>query len=390
MRKIGHESFSLLGAITLARIAFGYQIQTVASIGPELLAAFGISLAVLGTLIGIYMALGILTALPCGFLSQRFGDRNVVVTGLALMACGSLVSALSGGPVGLGVGRLVAGAGAVALTVLQGKIIADRFHGRAFLLAMGLSIGAFPIGIGLGQLTHAPLADAYGWPSPFLAGAAVAAVATLWLMLSWGRKPTRDPRGLALPSRHECVLMLLAGLVWTFYNAGYFNFLAFMPTYLQAHGNPAWVANVVISVATWGNLPAILLGSFFADRFGADRMFLVGAIFSVVSVFGMGLVDWPLVWGTIFGTLASVHAGIIFAKGTLSARPENRAVGMGLFYVTYYLGGAFIPALCGKVADYVGDPRGAFLCAGTLAAMAIPTYFLHRNLQARGLVLEPA
>ncbi len=386
----GRESLGLLGAITLARIAFGYQIQTVASIGPDLLAAFGISLAVLGTLIGTYMALGIVTAVPCGFLGQRFGDRNVIAVGLGLMALGSLISALSGGPVGLGAGRMVAGAGAVALTVLQGKVIADRFEGRAFMLAMGLSVGAFPIGIGLGQLTHAPLAHAYGWPSPFLAGALVAAAAAVWLVLSWGRTTTGRTRRVTLPSRHECVLVLVAGLVWTFYNAGYFNFLAFMPTYLKAHGHPDWIANVVISVATWSNLPAILLGSFLAGRFGTDRMFLVGAVTNVIAVLGVGLLDWPLIWGTLFGTLASVHAGIIFAKGTLSARPEHRAVGMGLFYATYYLGGGFIPALCGKAADYIGDPSGAFLCAGLLAAMAIPTYFLHRTLQARGRILEPA
>ena len=386
--KVARGSLGLLGAITLSRIAFGYQVQTVASIGPELIAAFGISLAVLGTLIGLYLALGILTAVPCGFLAQRFGDRRVVATGLGLMAVGSLVSALSDGPFGLGAGRLIAGGGAVALTVLQGKIVSDRFEGRAFMLAMSLSVGAFPIGIGLGQLTHAPLARAFGWSAPFLAGAAVAAVSGMWLVLSWGRKSSGDPGGLSLPSRHECALVLVAGVVWTAYNAGYANFLGFMPTYLKAHGHPDWIANLVISIATWGNLPLILLGSGLALRFGADRMFLIGATLNVVAVLGMGLVDWPLVWGTLFGTLASVHAGIIFAKGTLSARPEHRAVGMGLFYMTYYLGGSFIPTLCGRVADYVGDPRGAFLCAGTLSAVAIPAYFLHRHLETRGHLVE--
>ena len=376
------RSLGLLGAISLARVAFGYQVQTVASIGPDLLAAFGISLAVLGTLIGLYMALGIVAAVPCGFLGQRFGDRTVIGAGLGMMALGSAISALSGGPVGLGAGRLVAGAGAVALTVLQGKVVADRFQGRSFLLAMGLSVGAFPIGIGLGQLTHARLAHEYGWPAPFLAGAAVAAVAGAWLVAAWGRRFAPGRGGMRLPSRHECLLVLVAGLTWTFYNAGYFNFVAFMPTYLAAHGHPTWIADVVVAVATWGNLPSILLGSGLALRFGTDRMFLFGAVLNTVAVIGMGLLDWPLLWGTLFGTLGSAHAGIIFARGTLSARPENRAVGMGLFYTTYYVGGAFIPALCGRAADAVGDPRGAFLCAGVLGALTIPAYFLHGRMQA--------
>ena len=79
----------------------------------------------------------------------------------------------------------------------------------------------------------------------------------------------------------------------------------------------------------------------------------------------------------------SLQAGVIIAIGTLSARPENRAVGMGLFYAAYYVGGTVFPALCGRAADLAGTPAAALLTAATLALLAIPTYGLHHWLQRR-------
>jgi MFS family permease len=374
-------------AVIIGRIAFGYQVQTVATLGPDLVAAFSIDLSALGVLMGLYLLPGIATALPCGFLARFWGDRNVVASGFALMTLGSLVSAAAAGPTMLGAGRVLAGAGAVALTVLQGKIVADRTTGPKFVLAMSFLVGAFPIGIGLAQLTQARAAQLGGWPLAFLLGAGLAALALVSFLATWTpRAPADLRRGLSWPSRRECLLVILAGLIWTAYNAGYFNFLAYMPTYLVHHGHPTWVADVTISVASWGNLPSILLGGALAARFGPDRVFVAGAILMVISVAGVYFADWPLLWGAMFGTLASLHAGVIVAKGTLSARPENRAVGMALFYTTYYVGGAIIPSLCGRAADAAGDPSGAFLCAGSLSALAIPMYFIHRRA-SRGVVI---
>jgi hypothetical protein len=78
------------------------------------------------------------------------------------------------------------------------------------------------------------------------------------------------------------------------------------------------------------------------------------------------------------------------AVGTLSARPENRAVGMGLFYTIYYLGGTFTPALCGIVADYAGRPEGGLLAAAAICLLAIPLYVLHRALASHETMLVRA
>jgi len=132
----------ILAAVALARIGFGYQYQTVATLGPDLMRVFGIDYAALGTLIGAFMLLGGFLALPLGLLARRFGDRPILGGGLAMMVVGPAISATAADPAGIGVGRSLAGVGAVAMIVLQNKIIADWFHGRHFMLAVSVSVAA--------------------------------------------------------------------------------------------------------------------------------------------------------------------------------------------------------------------------------------------------------
>src|SRR5579871_1875240 len=96
MQKSAAASPRVMGtliAVTLARIAFGYQVQTVASVAPQLAAAFSVALAVIGALMGLYMLPGIVAAIPFGFLGRRFGEFWILAGGLVLMCGGSLLSA---------------------------------------------------------------------------------------------------------------------------------------------------------------------------------------------------------------------------------------------------------------------------------------------------------
>ncbi|HEY7581678.1 MAG TPA: MFS transporter, partial [Acetobacteraceae bacterium] len=180
---MGARPWVILAAIAIARAGFGYQYQTVASLAPDLMELFRIDYATLGTLIGAFMLLGAFLALPLGLLARHLGDRLVLGGGIGLMVAGPVISALAGGPTGIGLGRGIAGAGAVAMIVLQNKIIADQFSGRRFMWAISVSVAAYPIGIGLAQLVLPPLAHSSGWQVAFLSDA-VPMAAALGLFLA--------------------------------------------------------------------------------------------------------------------------------------------------------------------------------------------------------------
>jgi predicted MFS family arabinose efflux permease len=248
---------------------------------------------------------------------------------------------------------------------------------------MGLLTGAFPVGAGLAGLSHDAVIRLWGWPGMFVVGAALSGAAALLFLLTCGKPRLAGRARFAFPSRRECVLVIVAGLIWTAYNAGYYGFLSYIPSLLAKRGHPAELTGLVMLVATWSNLPATIAGGAAAARLGNWPVMLTGTLVGVAAVAGPAFLDLPLLWAVLFGVIGSVHAGVIIAVGTLSARPENRAVGMGLFYTTYYAGGTVLPAVCGRAADLVGDPGGALVAAAAMAALAIPIYWLHQRLQRR-------
>jgi MFS family permease len=386
------RAWFILAALALARVGFGYQFQTVPTLGPDLVRLFHLDYATLGTLIGAFMLPGSFSAIPLGMLGRRFGDRLVLGAGLGLMVVGPLVSAVAGGPVGIGVGRSIAGVGAVAMIVLQNKVIADWFHGRHFMLAISISVASYPIGVGLAQLILPPLVHAYGLQAAFISNAVALAVPAGLFLASFRPAPHAAPvpRSFSFPSGRECLLLVIAGLIWTAYTAGYTGYTSYVPSLMAVRGESLVLTGLVLTIATWGNVPATMVGAGLAARFGGFRIFLLGTLALVVGISGTALLDWPIALAVLIGIVGSFHPGVIMAVGTLSARPANRAVGMGLFYTTYYVGGTVVPALCGWAADLYGGPEGALLAAAAVSALAIPMYLLHRRLTAHELMLARA
>jgi predicted MFS family arabinose efflux permease len=381
----------ILAALVLSRLGFGYQFQTVGSLGPTLIPLFAMDYTNFGKLIGAFMLVGTFAALPLGLAGARFGDRVILTAGLTLMVVGAVVSALGAGPAGIAAGRMICGVGGVALVVIQGKVIADWFHGRGFMLALSASVGAYSVGVGLGQLTQPPLAQAFGWPAAFLAGGAIQA-ASLALFLASYRTPPLAVRSrmLAMPSWRECLLAAIAGLVWAAYTSGYTAFLSYAPSLMAIRGESMALTGVVIAIATWGSLPPTIFGAGLANRYGALRVFLFGTAAVVIGIAGSAVSDWPILWAIVLGVIGQIHPAVIQAVGTLSARAENRAAGMGIFYTVYYAAGTVVPMLCGTAADWAGGPAGALLCAAAVSALGVPAYALHWRMASHRTLLVRA
>ena len=83
-----HNRWIMLAVLTMARLAMGFQFQSIGSTAPFLVEGLGIDYASVGFLIGLFLLPGVVLAIPGGFLGQVFGDKRVVAFGLALMAGG--------------------------------------------------------------------------------------------------------------------------------------------------------------------------------------------------------------------------------------------------------------------------------------------------------------
>jgi len=380
--------WAILAALALARIAFGYQFQTVATLGPTLVPLFHLSYAEFGALIGSIMALGVFIALPLGVLGRWLGDRVVLGAGLALMVAGPCVSAWGHDPAGIAAGRIVAGIGGVAMIVLQGKVIADWFTGSRFMPAISIAVSGYPIGVGIAQLVLPPVSHAFGWPAGFLSGAVIPAVALLVFLASFRPLPDNgaEQRRFSWPSWRECLLIAIAGMIWMAYTTGYSGYLSYVPSTLTLRGDGLALIGVVVTIATWGNVPATMFGGGLAARYGGFRILVIGTLGMAIGTAATALAGAPVLWSALVGIVGSIHPGVIVALGTLSARQEHRAVGLGIFYSLYFAGGTVGPALCGRAADLYGGPAGGLLAAAAISALVIPMYLLHQRVAAQAVL----
>ena len=105
--------WGVLALLFFIRGTMAVQFQSVAAVAPLLSADFGVSLADIGILVGLYSVPGVALALPGGAIGHWFGDKKTVLVGLVLMMAGSCIMAFSSSWGGQISGRLVAGVGAV-------------------------------------------------------------------------------------------------------------------------------------------------------------------------------------------------------------------------------------------------------------------------------------
>ncbi|MFT6878381.1 MAG: MFS family permease [Granulosicoccus sp.] len=151
--------------------------------GRRLGAAFELDYAGIGILIGLFMAPGLVLAIPAGYWGRFVSDRMMVVFGLGALAFGALVSSLATEIWAVGLGRIFAGAGFLVTTLYFTKMVADWFEGHEIATAMSILVMSWPFGIAMGQVGHAWLAVAYGWQISFQVASAYCLLAALGVFL---------------------------------------------------------------------------------------------------------------------------------------------------------------------------------------------------------------
>jgi MFS family permease len=366
----------ILALLFLARTALGFQFQTLASVGDDLAVAFGLDYAGIGLLIGLFMAPGVLLALPAGLWGRYVSDRNMVGFGLLAMAVGGVISALSSGGWGVGTGRVLAGIGCLFAMIYFTKMIADWFEGREIATAMSILVMSWPFGIAMGQVGHVWLAQAYGWQAPFQVASVYCLVAALGVFLFYrpphDLPPTKSGSSATL-TRQEWRLTICAAAAWGVFNAAYVTYLSFGPKILEGLGETAIAAAGIISIGSWIMILSGAACGQIVDRFGGRSVVLSvcmgGAIFSLLLLsvpragFGASL---------LFGLIGMAPAGVIMAMAGQAMRPQVRAFGMGIFFTVYYAIMLITPPVAGAISDATGNAQGPIWLAILLFASVVP------------------
>ncbi|MFQ5565523.1 MAG: MFS transporter [Paracoccaceae bacterium] len=380
----------ILATLTLARTAMGFQFQVVTAAGSDLAGALSLSNTALGLLVGLYLFPGVALAIPGGWLGQRFGDKRVVLAGLAMMAAGAALAVMGANWPALVTGRVLSGVGAVLLNVLLTKMVADWFAARDLPFAMGVLILSWPLGIALAMVTLPSVTVLTGWRMPFLV---TGAAAILCLLLVWRvYRPAGQASGaagaprLSLPGG-ELVMSLLAGLVWSLYNIGFIAILSFGPGFLIAGGADVVAAQATVSMVTWLILPTLAAAGWVAARLGRPDAILAGGLAVTAGlIFLLPHSGGSLMLFAVIGFLFGLPGPVIMTLPVEAVAPERRGIGIGISFTLYYLGMAVAGPLGGWLLDTTGAPTAPIWFAGVALVLALVPLAVFRALQRRAPV----
>ena len=374
--------WSILALLFAIRATMAFQFQSVAAVAPLLGSDFGVGLADIGVLIGLYFAPGIALALPGGAIGQRLGDKAAVFAGLSLMLAGGLTMALSVSWDGQVAGRLVAGIGGVLLNVLMTKMVADWFAGKEMSTAMAVFVNSWPFGLAISLLLLPPIGTAHGTSAVHLSVAVMIAVGMLLLGVLY---TSPDVGGAEAPPKtplnpKTTAAVIAAGLIWSFYNVSFAMIFSFGPSMLTERGWSITAAGSAMSIVLWQAAISVPLGGYLADRIDRhDAILVSGCLVFAMMLLVTARTATVLPAIVALGMVCGLAAGPILSLPARVLATGTRAVGMGWFYTVYYFGMMFGAALGGGYATWSGTAAAAFdFGAALLVVCPVLLWSFHR------------
>jgi MFS family permease len=357
--------WGILAVLFTVRATMAFQFQSVAAVAPLLSSEYGVGLADVGVLIGLYFAPGVALALPGGAIGQRFGDKTTVVAALLLMLAGSVAMASAVSWNMQIAGRLVAGAGGVILSVQMTKMLTDWFAGKEIATAMAIFVNSWPAGIAIALLTLPLIGTGYGVATVHLAVAASAGLGIL-LIVALYKAPANAvaaaPAAAAIGlDRNAAFAVMAAGLIWGLFNVGFATVFSFGPSMLVERGWSVTAAGSTISIVLWVAAISVPLGGFIADRSGRPELILVvGCILFAALMIALPRSGAVILTVAALGLISGQPAGPIMSLPARVLRPQTRAIGMGLFFTMFYGCMMLGPVLGGACAKWAGTAAAAF------------------------------
>jgi predicted MFS family arabinose efflux permease len=317
-----------------------------------------------------------------GMLSDAWGRKRILCSALFFMSLPTALIGLAGDLHTVVLLRFMQGLAVPGIVVVLVAYLSEEFKGATVARMTSAYVGGTVMGGFCGRFITGHVSEVLGWRSAYVALAALNLLGALWVLgalpasrhfvanrhiraaLQTLGRHVRNRRFVAICGLGFCVLFSLVGS-FTYVNL----YLAEAPFHLGS----AALANV-FAVYLLGVVVTPVAGRFIV-RFGFLRAVLFTLALSASSLL---LTLLPLLWAVIAGLALSSCGVFICQSATIShiadSVTEGRSLATGIYYLSYYAGGAagaWIAGLAFEGWQWPGAVMSIIVFQGLAAGIAL-------------------
>lgn len=362
---------------------------------PSILVAFDSNSAEVQLTLSVFLCGFAVSQIVYGPLSDRFGRRPVLISGLAIYLGGSLACAVAPGIWWLVAARFVQAVGACAGVVLGRAVVRDIYGRERAAKALSYLGMAMALAPALGPILGGYLEVWFGWRVNFLVLVAFGAsclLGTILLLSETNR--WRDPAATNV-GRMARNYLTLAGdriylgyvLVNAFAFSGIFSFISGSSfVFIEVLGLSPDRYGLCFAVIVVGYMVGTFASARLTLGLGLDRLILAGALISVLGGgvgFGLAVAGTPSVIAIVAPVfLFMVGVGLILPNamaGAIGPYPQMAGAASALMGFVQMALAAAVGIAVGHLHDGTARPMTAAIAGLALSALFAYLTLLHRR-----------
>lgn len=356
----------ILAIVYLSILAFALIFQSIPPILPLIISELHLTYTESGLLMSLFALPGLFISLLGGFLSDRYGLRSLGLGCFILMIAGTLFVGLGMELQILWLGRVVAGIGALTLSVLLPKLLSQWFKEKE----LGLAMGVFNTGVPLGSIISFGLfgrmGSLWGWRVPILLTGVYSLIISILFLSLYQPPPSQEKGDIKTVGIYESLKEMgtpiwWVGLAWLWFNAAFISFATFSPTFFIQKGYTIEQSGLLIGIPLLGSLFLSTPAGYFVDRFKHQEWFIgIGGLALSMITTSFNFTSSFLLLVTFMGLFSALIPSPIYSLPPEILKPENVGLGFGVISTCSSIGLFAGPYLVGKTKDLTGSYTWSF------------------------------